>query len=93
MSNLLMGVQVATGLLNAGLEYLLVVQRWNAVVATAQAEGRDITDAELEAFKDMADAAENRLQRAIDGVGDVELIDDPPELTLKKPPDSQVESE
>ena len=59
---------MATGLLNTGLEYLLAVQRWNDVVAMAQAEGRDITDAELEAFKEMANAAENRLQSAIDAI-------------------------
>lgn len=70
MSNVITGIHIATGLMSTAIEYMLAVQRWNAVMAAAQADGRDITDAELESFKEMANAAETRLQSAIDNLPD-----------------------
>lgn len=64
--NALAAISLASDLLAAGLEIQSRLQAVNAVLTKARAEGRDVTEAELQELAKQDDFARERLQRLID---------------------------
>lgn len=58
-------VSIATNLITAGLELVIKAQQISALVQKAQAEGRDLTPAEMEQARKLDDDARGRLAAAI----------------------------
>lgn len=63
--NALAAVEAANALLSLGLNALQAAQLIHDTIAKAQAEGRDLTDAELQAAIDQRHAAEAALRAAM----------------------------
>lgn len=65
MNNTLTAVSLAVDLLSTVAELTAKFQQVNALLVKAHSEGRDITDAELDAIRKLDDEAKIRLDVAI----------------------------
>ena len=65
MSNINAVIQIIAGLTGLAADALFAVQKYNAMMALAASEGRDITDAELDALRaenqDLTDTVASKL--------------------------------
>ena len=69
MITVLTAVEATNALLSLAVNSMVAMQKINAIISKAQAEGRDITPEEWDSVISDADAADKRLADAIKAAG------------------------